>query len=213
MTGFKHLLSGTLVVVEGIDGSGKSTLVREIASETGFVLTREPTSGPHGTHLREAFAAGIRLPVEEERRLFELDRRAHVARVLGPALARGDCVICDRSYYSTAAYQGGDPDDVRRVVRENEAFAPRPDAVLFLDLDPDIALAGILARGEAPTAPETYVALRDCAAGYEAIWADEELMRGVSLVRLDARMPMNEIAETARCAIAIALSGVQRRRS
>lgn len=195
-------MTGKLVVVEGIDGSGKSTMVRDLALGPGFVATREPTTGPHGTALRMAFAAGVRLPLEEERRLFELDRREHLASVIGPALSRGDTVVCDRSYYSTAAYQGTDSGDARRIVLENEAFAPRPDVVIYLELAPAFALARIQARGVAPTAPETYEALRDCAARYECIWADPQLMCGVRLIRIDARASQSEILALARRCLA-----------
>lgn len=191
-------MRGTFVVVEGIDGAGKSTLVRALGAVAGLVLSREPTHGPHGTALREAFAAGRRLPALEERRLVEADRREHVADVIGPALSRGDMVLCDRSYYSTAAYQGIDAEDARLIVRENERFAPRPDVVLFLDIPPVFALARIQARATAPTAPETYDSLRDIAQRYEAVWSDQELMRGIRFVRLDARTSPGEILLEAR---------------
>ena len=194
-------MTGKLVVVEGIDGSGKSTLVRALRDVMDAVVTREPTAGPHGTALRDAFAAGIRLPAAEERRLFEMDRREHLAGVVLPALAQGRCVVVDRSYYSTAAYQGRDGEDARAIVAANEQFAPRPDVLIYLDLPPAFALARIQARAAAPTAPETYDNLRACSQRYEAMWADSDLLRGLTFLRLDAREPPEALVEAVRHSI------------
>lgn len=188
-------------VVEGIDGSGKSTLVRALAQQLGLVATREPTQGPHSQALRQAFAHGRRLSPEDERSLVEADRCEHIRTFLNPALARGVSVISDRSYYSTAAYQGISPEDARTIVRENEVFAPRPDVVLYLDLPPAFALARIQSRSEAPAAPETYDTLQACASRYEAVWADADLMTGVRFVRLDARASVNAVLNAASQAL------------
>lgn len=188
-------------VVEGIDGSGKSTLVRALAKQLGLVATREPTLGPYGQALRQAFSQGRRLSPEDERSLVEADRCEHVRTFLNPAMARGESVISDRCYYSTAAYQGISPEDARAIVRENEVFAPRPDVVLYLDLPPAFALARIQARSEVPAAPETYDTLRACALRYEAVWADTDLMRGVRFVRLDARASVDSVLNAASDAL------------
>ncbi len=142
---------GILLVLEGIDGAGKSTQVRALTSlftQIGapVVATREPTDGPHGRALRQSAAAG-RLPVEEEVALFEQDRRAHVAEVLLPGLREGALVIVDRYYYSTAAYQGIRGLDPQEIIARNESFAPRPDLLVVLDLPVETALARVRARG------------------------------------------------------------------
>jgi dTMP kinase len=62
-------------------------------------------------------------------------------------MARGAIVITDRSYYSSAAYQGARGFLVEAILAENEAFAPRPDRVLFLDLPLDVALERCARRG------------------------------------------------------------------
>lgn len=143
---------GFFLVLEGIDGSGKSTLSRALAEhvrQSGrvAVLDREPTDGPHGRALRESAKTG-RLAPEAELELFLKDRREHVEKLIAPALARGDVVILDRYYFSTAAYQGARGLDVAAIVAANEAFAPVPDLVLLLDLEPAAGAARITGRGD-----------------------------------------------------------------
>jgi dTMP kinase len=145
---------GFLVVLEGIDGSGKSTLQQRLAEwcrTRGFVCTisREPTRGRHGQTLRESARSG-RLSLEEELELFEKDRAEHAATLIRPALARGEVVILDRYYFSTAAYQGARGADPNEIILRNEAFAPVPDLVLLLDLDSVAGARRIESRGHQP---------------------------------------------------------------
>ena len=143
---------GFLLVLEGIDGSGKSTLQRRLAEwlrDRGreVVTSREPTDGPHGTALRQSAKDG-RLSLEAELDLFLRDRAEHVEKLITPALARGAIVILDRYYFSTAAYQGARGADPVEIIARNEAFAPVPDLVLLLDLDPAAGTGRILRRDQ-----------------------------------------------------------------
>ncbi|MEA3213841.1 MAG: dTMP kinase [Chthoniobacter sp.] len=145
---------GFLLVIEGIDGAGKSTLARRLADHARgqgltCVLSREPTDGPHGTALRQSAKTG-RLSLPEELDLFLKDRAEHVTTLIRPALARGEVVILDRYYFSTAAYQGARGADPAEILARNEAFAPIPDLVLLLDLDPLGGTDRILRRGDQP---------------------------------------------------------------
>ncbi len=140
-----------LIVIEGADGAGKSTLQRGLAallSAQGItvVQSREPTNGPHGTALRQA-ALTKRLAPEQELELLLTDRRAHVDNVIAPALARGEWVILDRYYFSTIAYQGAAGLDLAMLQAVNEAFAPPPDVLLLLDLPVAESLKRIKTRG------------------------------------------------------------------
>jgi dTMP kinase len=141
---------GYLIILEGIDGTGKSTQAKLLASSLRdqghrVVLSREPTDGAFGRRLRESATTG-RLSPEEELQLFHQDRREHVETLIEPALQGGEIVILDRYYFSTMAYQGVrgfDPQEIRRV---NEEFAPQPDLLLLLDLSLDTALQRIGVR-------------------------------------------------------------------
>lgn len=157
---------GLFIVVEGIDGTGKSTQVRRLgewfaAHGREVVLSREPTDQPWGRKLRESAATG-RLSPQDELEYFLRDRRQHVEEVIAPALAAGKVVILDRYYFSTMAYQGArgfDPAEIRRL---NEAFAPVPDLLLILDLDIDTAYARIGTRGDTANEFEKRDSLERC---------------------------------------------------
>ncbi|MEM6931688.1 MAG: dTMP kinase [Myxococcota bacterium] len=143
--------AGWLFVIEGIDGTGKSTQVAALAAwlrDQGWVVheRREPTQGPHGQALRASAATGRR-SLDEELRLLELDRRDHVRDVIRPALEAGEIVVLDRYYFSTAAYQGARGADPSAIVAHHETFAPRPDLTVVLDLDPEASRARIARRG------------------------------------------------------------------
>jgi len=143
---------GLFIVIEGIDGTGKSTQAKRLAewfqSEgREVVLSREPTDGPWGKKLRESASTG-RLAPDKELEYFLNDRRQHVEEVISPALTQGKVVILDRYYFSTMAYQGARGFDPQEIRRKNEAFAPAPDLLLLLDLDVDDALKRIGVRGD-----------------------------------------------------------------
>lgn len=143
---------GFLVVIEGIDGAGKSTqanLLQSALLDRGLpvVRSREPTDGPHGRRLRESAQSG-RLGLPEEIELFAMDRREHVDRLINPALRDGKIVLLDRYYFSTAAYQGARGADPAALVAMNEAFAPEPDLLLLLDLPPQKGLERVGSRGD-----------------------------------------------------------------
>jgi dTMP kinase len=157
---------GLFIVLEGIDGTGKSTQTRHLADwfrEQGreVVASREPTDGPWGSKLRATAATG-RLSAEEELELLLRDRREHVAQVIAPALAAGKVVILDRYYFSTMAYQGSRGMDPAEIRRQNETFAPVPDLLFILDLDVDTALSRIGGRGDTANEFEKHESLAKC---------------------------------------------------
>lgn len=140
--------SGFLVVIEGIDGSGKSTQARLLASKLKkmgwpVIILREPTHGKWGRKIRAKARAETIFDPQKELELFIRDRQDNVQRHIQPALNQNKVVILDRYYFSTMAYQGArgiDPDFIRR---QNEIFAPRPDAVFILHLRAAEGLARI----------------------------------------------------------------------
>jgi len=174
---------GKLIVIEGIDGTGKSTqasLLAEALREQGHevVQSHEPTNGPWGKKLRESATTG-RLTIEDELQYFLNDRQQHVEELIEPTVQRGGIVILDRYYFSSMAYQGArgiDPDDIRT---KNEAFAPVPDMLIILDLDVETALRRIGVRDGEANEFEKKEALQFCRDLFLSL-ADEPFARVIN---------------------------------
>ncbi len=136
-------MRGKFITFEGIDGSGKSTQLRMLASELlmkGFevLTTCEPGGTPLGRRLREAF-----LETEEnvsplaELLLFAADRAQHVNFLIKPALEEGKIVISDRYADATFAYQGAGRGFSELTVNQVIELATdgiKPDLTIFFDL-------------------------------------------------------------------------------
>lgn len=148
-------MRGRFFALEGIDGSGKSTqlplLARRLeALGRPCVQTREPTGGPMGALLRQVLTGQVDCDSRVVAPLFVADRLDHLLRKGDGLLALvegGTDVLCDRYYFSSYAYQSVDL-PLEWVIGANRPCADllRPDATLFLDVDPELALERI-ARG------------------------------------------------------------------
>ena len=146
---------GLFLVVEGIDGAGKTTQVRmlgEALRNAGreVVVSHEPTDGPWGKKARQSARSG-RMSLEDELHAFIEDRKQHLRELILPSLDAGKVVLLDRYFYSTIAYQGARGMEVSDLTERMKAFARVPDRVYLLDLSPTEALRRISqSRGEAP---------------------------------------------------------------
>jgi dTMP kinase len=137
---------GRLIVLEGGEGSGKSTQAAMLATRLGAVLTREPGGTEVGRRIRALVLDPEIGPVDPraEALVMLADRAQHVAEVVQPALDRGDDVVSDRFSGSTLAYQGYARGlDVGELAGLS-AWATRglePDLVILLDVPADAAVA------------------------------------------------------------------------
>ena len=150
-------MRGRFISFEGGEGSGKSTQARLLAerlknAEQAVVLTREPGGTPGAELVRSLLVTGDleRWTPWAEACLVNAARADHVARVIRPALARGDWVICDRFVDSTRAYQGagkGIPDAELCALHGRVTGDLWPDLTLVLLADPALGLLRADARG------------------------------------------------------------------
>ena len=139
-------MAAAFITFEGIDGSGKSTQMRMLASELRLrghevVSTREPGGTPLGTRIRT-----LVLDVEEhvdplaELLLYAADRAQHVRTLVRPALDSGHVVLSDRYADATVAFQGagrGFPDELIADVVALATGGLKPDLTLIFDLTVD----------------------------------------------------------------------------
>ncbi len=139
-----HKYPGKLILFEGCEGAGKSTLIRALGEILrnrihGTVETKEPRGSARDILLNPDHF----LTPKEELAIFIDGRAEHFSEIIIPALKRGDIVLCDRSSPSTIAYQhygrGLDLTDILirdAKARQNIDF----DLIILLDINPEIGL-------------------------------------------------------------------------
>jgi dTMP kinase len=172
-------MSGLFISFEGIDGAGKSTHIQALADALraqgrALTLTREPGGTPLAEQLRHMVLNDSMDPMTEALLVFAA-RRDHVQRVIVPALARGDVVLCDRFTDATFAYQGGGRGFDWQVLQQLEQWVQshgqagllQPHTTVWFDLPPAVAaerLAGARVPDKFESQPIAF--FENVAAGY-----------------------------------------------
>jgi dTMP kinase len=141
-------MHGLFVTFEGVEGSGKTTVAKAIAEnlrQKGLtvVVTAEPGDTSVGRHIQQFLTTVDERTAWTEAFLFLADRAEHVAKVIKPALERGEIVLCDRFTDSTIAYQGfglGLPLEWLTQLNSIATNGLVPDLTLLLDIDPEMGL-------------------------------------------------------------------------
>ena len=146
-------MAGFFIALEGGEGAGKSTQERRIADYLvargkTVVRTREPGGTPAAEAIRNVVLSTEFAGLDDraEALLFAAARGEHVARVIRPALERGDVVLCDRYLDSSVAYQGYGRGLGADAIRDLSLWATRdllPDLVIVLDIDPRRGLSRV----------------------------------------------------------------------
>jgi dTMP kinase len=144
-------MSGFFISFEGIDGAGKSTHIHALADALrsqglALTLTREPGGTALAEQLRNMVLNDSMDPMTEALLVFAA-RRDHVQRVILPALARGEVVLCDRFTDATFAYQGGGRGFEWQVLQQLEQWVQhhgqsgvlQPHTTVWFDLPPAVA--------------------------------------------------------------------------
>lgn len=159
-------MSGYFIAFEGGEGVGKSTqeaLLADYLTEIGktVIRTREPGGTPAAEQIRDTVLSREHegMNPQSEALLFAAARGDHVARVIRPAIARGDFVICDRFIDSSIAYQGYaralGPDRVRDL----STWATGgllPDLTVVLTLDPELSMKRVINPDRLEAEPMQY---------------------------------------------------------
>jgi dTMP kinase len=130
---------GKLYVLEGVDGTGKSTQAKQIVERFGLTHFREPGSVRAAEAIRATVLTVGDLSPEAQALLYIAARTEFVKQRLIPALIAGENVLMERYYFSTMVYQHGAlPWD---VFNKLHAWMPKPDKVILLEVDPETAIA------------------------------------------------------------------------
>jgi dTMP kinase len=150
---------GQFIVVEGIEGAGKSSAISVIEAVLekhgiSYIKTREPGGTPLAESLREIVKSASHdevLTQETELLLMYASRSQLLANRILPALEQGTWVIGDRHDLSSRAYQGGGrqfDDSIMNAIADVTLKGFTPDLTVYLDLAPELGLGRAQARGE-----------------------------------------------------------------
>ena len=214
------MTEGAFIVVEGIDGSGSTTIVArlgELFASRGqaFHRTCEPSGGPIGSLIRQILAHRVVVPGtsgpaspgwETMALLFAADRADHLEAEVLPRLRDGTIVVSDRYDLSSLAYQsatapGDDPKEVGRIlgwIRELNRRARRPDLTLVLDVRPEVAAERRASRGAARELYERSELQERLAGAYARA---EELVPGDWVVHVDANVAIEDVLRASMAAV------------
>jgi dTMP kinase len=152
-------MTGKLIVIEGLEGAGKTTAIRTItdllsAHNLHTITTREPGGTDIGEILRSVIKdcahSGV-LDNKSELLLFYAARIQLLEEVIKPALQAGTWVIADRFELSTLAYQGGGRGLSQPMIKQLSTFCLdgfKPNLTIYLDIPPELGMQRVRLRGE-----------------------------------------------------------------
>jgi len=152
-------MKGKFIVLEGIDGCGKTTQINElykwlpnsglINKNRNLIKTREPGGSSIGREIRNMILNNnnnkLNSPsILTELLLYSADRAEHISKVILPALQNGNWIICDRFSGSTLAYQGygrGISIDIIKKLENIVCQNIKPDLIFFLEISPEESIS------------------------------------------------------------------------
>ena len=147
-------MNGKLITLEGIDGSGKSTITERLKNHPSLsdvVFTREPTKNWIGKAVEQAIQSDTDQIAEFF--LFTSDHAEHIAKLIKPSLENGHNIISDRYLDSRCAYQGATlsdrfEDPIKWIKSIHKGWTVIPNLTIFLDIDPEFATERCGNRGQ-----------------------------------------------------------------
>ncbi len=207
--------TGFLLTIEGIDGSGKSSVARALFEELSkcqypVLLTKEPGATALGKQLRALLhERPFAVCSEAEFLLFAADRAQHMCEVVEPALSRGMIVISDRMADSSRAYQGFGRGLDEQFIAQVNAWTMKsrvPDLTLYIKVDYPTAQERLQKRNEVMTSFEKEKAtfFERIIHGFETIFKER-----TNVITIDGTQPLESVI---REAISHVLSALKARK-
>lgn len=200
---------GKFIVIEGVDGCGKSTqsgLLADWLRSRGYQVhhTTEPTESGLGGMVRDALSGEYPRTNEELAAMFAADRVAHnqsAKNGIKMHLDRGDIIICDRYYYSSLAYQGVDgPMEWVASMNLGCPVIEKPDLCIFLDMDPEKCFEHISAgRAHLEIFERNAEKIADTRRRYKVVF--DYLKDRENIVIVDGGRSIEEVAEDIRAIV------------
>jgi len=196
-----HSFPGFLFSVEGIDGSGKSTFVENLAKKLqghDIIITKEPGGSVLGKHIRPILQnKPCNMGSKAEFLLFAADRAQHFQEKIIPALKKGSIVISDRMADSSLVYQGilrGLDMNMLKTINAWCMENIQPDATIYLKIDAATALKRMHDRDEELTELEKQIiqGKETLISGFDLIFKNRD-----TVYTLDATLSPEELAEKA----------------
>lgn len=192
---------GLFISLEGIDGSGKSTITALVkdhfeALNQPIIVTREPGGNVIAEKIRDIILDKDNHTMDDrtEALLYAASRRQHLIEKILPALDEGKLVVCDRFVDSSIAYQGYGREIGAQAVKDINAFAIEghmPTLTIFLDVDLEVGLSRVDTRGEMDrleTSGKDF--FERVYNGYQEIMADNE-----RVVKIDANRELEAVVK------------------
>lgn len=196
------------IVFEGIDGAGTSTQIKKLVErgnncaesteKARFIATAEPTGGDTGRFLRRMLAGDFSVDEKTNAYLFAADRCEHIFGKGGvkELCDSGKIVVSDRYFFSSMAYQSVScGEELPKLL--NSPF-PLPEILFYFEINPEISLGRVNARGEQKEIYETIDKQKAIAARYEKVISEYEKSAsetGMKIVRINAADSIDNISE------------------
>ncbi|HST04568.1 MAG TPA: dTMP kinase [Chloroflexia bacterium] len=202
MAGAGSIKRGLFIVLEGPDGAGISTqtaLLQAGLMQHGLkaVATKEPTSGPIGSVIRQGLTHRLVYPPDQPlgddvmALLYAADRLDHLRADIVPRLEAGTHVVCDRYRLSSYAYQGFTQG--QEWVRAVNSRSIAPDVTFFIDVPPEVSQERIQKRGNYVELYETDERLRPIYANYLQL-IEQARAAGENIITVDGKLSVEAVA-------------------
>jgi len=205
--------TGQFIVIEGLEGAGKSSAIDLVHSIITAAVGHEPvcTREPGGTLLAEKIRDLVKIaepndPLcdEAECLLFYAARTQLIANVIKPALAKGQWVLGDRHNLSSLAYQGGGRGlmPLVKAISDASLHGFKPDLTLYLDIEPSLGLQRASQRGALDRIEKQHIAFFERARETFLQFAAQDS----SIIVIDACQTMEKVHQDIRAQLSKRLS-------